>query len=115
MADGMHLANARDVPEAHVYETWRGRRNTAIVEEVQSMPLVMAVGGATVHAVLLAIFVDAGLPAWRVASVGAAFVVFTAMQRVMVRKARQERCIEVPFVALSVGAQLFVVTSAALT
>ncbi|HEY1557194.1 MAG TPA: HAMP domain-containing sensor histidine kinase [Kofleriaceae bacterium] len=116
MDDGMRLANARDVAEpARAYETWRGRRNSYLVEEVQTMPLAVVIGGAAVHATLIAILAHAGVATWRVALVGVAFVVFTAAQRLIVHKAREERCIEGAFVAISVGAQLFVVTSATVT
>ena len=114
--DGMQLAITRDVPEpARAYDAWRGRRNSYLVEEVQSMPLAVVIGGCAVHASLIAILAHAGVPTWRVAIVGVAFVVFMAAQRLIIHKAREERCIEGAFVAISVGAQLLVVTNATVT
>ncbi|HTR52477.1 MAG TPA: HAMP domain-containing sensor histidine kinase [Kofleriaceae bacterium] len=116
MDDGMHLAVARDVPEpARELDAWRGRRNSFIVEEVQGMPLAIALGGCCVHATMLAIFWHAGLAPWRIAVVGGVFTVFMSVQRLYIHKALVQRCIEGAFVAISVGAQLMIVTSAALT
>ena len=117
MDDGMHLAVARDVPPepARELDAWRGRRNSFMLEEVQAMPRIVAFGGAAVHATMLAILWHAGVASWRLAIVGGAFALFMAAQRLVIRKARRERCIEGAFVGISVGAQLMVVTSGGLT
>ncbi|HUJ59195.1 MAG TPA: HAMP domain-containing sensor histidine kinase [Kofleriaceae bacterium] len=96
-------------------EVWRGQRNLFLLEEVQGMPRWLMGVGAALHLLVLGILVHAGYPTWRVIAVGLVFVVFAAVQRTFARHARQARCIEGAFIAINVGAQLFVVGSAALT
>jgi signal transduction histidine kinase len=123
MNGGTEIAPADLVPELRApddriprgIDVWRGRRNSYFIEEVQAMPIWVTIVGGTVHAGLLALLAHAGAPLWRIIAVGVAWVSFMGMQRVIVRKARIERCIEGSFVAVSVGAQLFVVTTTALT
>jgi signal transduction histidine kinase len=114
MLGGTDLATARGVSEP-AFDVWRGRRNTYLMEEVQAMPVAMIVTGGAVHAAMLTIFAFAGLPAWRLVAVGTLWASFMVGHRLIVRKARAEGCIESAFVAVSVGAQLFVVSCAALT
>ena len=114
MLGGTDLANARGVTEP-AFDVWRGRRNTFLMEEVQAMPVALIVTGGAVHTALLAILAVAGVSTWRVVTIGALWAAFMGAQRLIVRKARAEGCIETSFVAVSVGAQMFVVGCATLT
>jgi signal transduction histidine kinase len=116
MADGTQLARFRDVPErARVMDAWRGRQNSYFLDEIQAMPTWVAIVGGLVHAALLCILSEAGLAGWRIASVAVLWVVFMAAQRLIVHKARAEACIDGAIAAVSIGAQLFVVSTATLT
>jgi signal transduction histidine kinase len=116
MSGGMDLAPERNVPEpARTMDAWRGRRNSFFLEDVQSMPSWIIMVGGAVHASMLALMTDVGMPVWRIAGIAALWVVFMVLQRVVVRKAAADGCIEPAFVAVSVGAQLFIVGSAAIS
>ena len=79
------------------------------------MPTVMIAAGGATQAAMLAIFAQAGLAAWRVSCVGSMWVAFITLQRLVIRKTRAGAAIQASLVAVSVGAQIMVVVSAALT
>src|SRR5512142_1483460 len=111
MDGGTHLASDRDVQG---FDAWRGRRNSFFLEEAQ-MPLSLLLTATGVNLAILAILEHAGVAPWRLLTVAAIFAAFMGLQRFVIAKAREERCIDHAFVVVSIGAQLFVVTSAALT
>lgn len=114
-APGTMLATDPGVLDSTHADLWRGRRNLYFLEGSQALTRRAMIGGAVVHAAVLAILVGAGYPPWRIVVVGALYVAFVAMQRVFTVKARATKCIEGAFIAINVGAQLFVVGSAALS
>lgn len=113
---GTTLATQPVVPETpRPADVWRGRRNSYFLEEARTVARWAMLVGAVVHAAIIAILWDADYPAWRWVAIGAVYIVFMGLQRVLIRKARQEQCIEVSFTAINIAAQLFVVGSATLT
>jgi signal transduction histidine kinase len=91
------------------------RRTVYLMQEARAMRPWVMLAGAGVHAVMIAILLHGGIPAWRVIGVGALYVSFATLQRAFIRKMLDERCIEQAFIAVNIGAQLMVVGSATLT
>src|SRR5437899_2950059 len=111
MDGGTHLAGDRDV---HGFEAWRGRRNSYFLEEAH-LPTAVLLGASAVNVAILAILEHAGVAPWRLVTVAAVFAAFMVLQRLVMVRAREVRCVDHAFVVVSIGAQIFVVTSAALT
>src|SRR3954471_20681998 len=109
---GTTLAHEGSVSERPA-ETWRGRRNRYFVEEAANMSRFAMAMGAVVHASVLLILLDGGVPSWRVAICGGLFALFAVLQRVFARRTRSEpNCIESALVVTNIAAQVFVVGSA---
>jgi signal transduction histidine kinase len=114
-AAGTTLAAATAVTEQRPTDVWRGRRNFFFAEEARTASKWAMAIGALVHAAAVGMLLLAEYPTWRVASVGGLYLVFAAIQRTLVNRADDSRCIEGSMLAMNLCAQLFVVTCAALT
>src|SRR5262245_13482361 len=117
-SSGTTLANGRlvsDTQPQRPMDVWRGRRNFFFVEEARIVSK-WAIGlGAFVHAAVIALLIAAEYPPWRIVSIGAAYVVFGIVQRFIISRGQDERCIETSFIGMNVTAQVFVTCWAALT
>jgi signal transduction histidine kinase len=83
--------------------------------ETRSMPRKLAAISALFHVAMIAILAEAGLPWWRIAGVGGLFVTFMVLQRLVIARVRDARCIDSAFLCIAFGAQLFVVGNVVLT
>src|SRR4051812_43480025 len=106
-------ASVSDAPRPA--DVWRGRRNLYFIEEARTMSRWMVLAGGVVHFAVIAIFLSAHYPLWRVVAMGALYCLFGALQRFIVKRSMREDCVEASFVGLNVTAQLFVTVFAALT
>jgi signal transduction histidine kinase len=97
-------------------DIWRGHRNRFFVEAAKTSKLrvTMAVG-ALLHVAIISIMIASGYPTWRALTVGGLFFLFNGVRHGLVAYARDNACVEVAFVGINIAAQLFVVSSAALT
>ncbi len=91
------------------------RRWLFFMQEARAVRPWIALAGALVHAVMIAILLHGGIELWRVLGVGGLFATFMAIQRVFIMRTVDERCVETAFIATNIGAQLMVVGSATLT
>lgn len=114
---GTTLAQDAPVAEATHKSTdiWRGRRNFFFIEEARTMSRLAMLVGAFVHAAALTMLAVSDYPMWRVLALGGLYVVFTGCQRMFVTRAHEKECIEPSFIGMSLGAQVFVVSTVALT
>jgi signal transduction histidine kinase len=85
------------------------------MQEARAVHPWVMLGGAIVHATVLAILVHAGADAWRIVTVGASYLAFATGQRFLSRKVADEQCVEAAFIAMNIGAQLMVVCNATVT
>ena len=114
-AAGTTLANSTAVPEPRPADVWRGRRNHFFIEEARSVTRWAMLLGAAIHAALILILAHAEYPTWRIVGVGAAYLTFATLQRFIIKRAQDERCLEASMIGMNVAAQLFVVGCASLT
>jgi signal transduction histidine kinase len=114
---GTTLATGASVPDSpRPADIWRGRRNMFFLEEARMVSRRAMALGAAVHAVVIAIFAQAGYPTWRVVALGGIYLVFVALQRTFISRAqREERCVEASVIGINVASQLFVVSCATIT
>jgi len=96
-------------------DVWRRQRDRYLVEAGPRHSKLALLTGAGVHTVLLCILAHGGYASWRIAAIAGLFVVFSFAQRVFVGTSRTTQSLERSFISINLSAQLFVVSSAALT
>src|SRR5262245_7009967 len=113
---GTSLANRASVPESpRPADVWRGRRNVLFVEEARRFSRWAIALGAFVHAAIIAIMIVDEYPSWRVIALASMYVGFATCQRLFVRRAADEKCVEASFIGINLTSQLFIISSAAIT
>jgi signal transduction histidine kinase len=90
-------------------------RNAYMLANARSTMHKGFIVGAGLTLAMLGLLLHAGFPAWRVAAMGACYVVFMTVQRVMVLRTPSAEAVEDRFVRMNVLAQLFMSTQATLT
>ncbi len=102
-------------PASNPETVWRGHRNQFFIEEARTTSRTMMGLGCIVQAGAFALFFLGGYPTWRVASLIALWIVFFAVQRVLLLPIQDPARAEGAFIRMNIAAQLFVVGSAALS
>lgn len=116
--DGTSLATpalvaTRELPSSP--ETvWRGHRNQFFAEEAGRTAKKTLWIGCAVQFAVVALFVHAGYATWRVFALTAIYAAFAVIQRLLL-PVREHHRVETAFIRMNLLAQLFVVSSAAVT
>jgi signal transduction histidine kinase len=119
-ATGTSLARNHSVPDAAARSpspdaVWRDHRNQFFIQEANNTTRTTVGLGCFVQIASIAIFAHADYPAWRVWVLGALYLAFAIGHKVIVHPVRDPQRVESAFIRMSVIAQLFVVSSAAVT
>lgn len=118
---GTSLAHAGAVADPSMTATtpetvWRGQRNQFFFEEARKTSRVMMGLGCLVQASVFALFFAGGYPLWRIGSVGALYVGFFIVHRLILRPGVDHPSkVEGSFIRMSIAAQVFTCGSAAVT
>ncbi len=97
-------------------EVWRRNRDQFFIKESSNTSSKMIGFGICVQATIVAIVAAAGYATWRVCALAGMYVVFALAHRVLVSQTvRRGRTVDSTFIWMNVTAQIFVVSSAALT
>jgi signal transduction histidine kinase len=91
------------------------KRNAFIVHGARSASRWMLLFGAIVQVATIGVFLNAGVPLWRLAALLALFAAFSGMQRLTARKVAASSCFDRWFMVTNLSSQIYVVSSAALT
>ena len=93
---------------------WRDHRNQFFLEEARKTTRLTIGLGMFVQVSTLGLFIHAGYPTWRIATIAALYVMFALAHKLIIKPVREAGRIETAFIYMGVVAQLFVVGSASL-
>jgi signal transduction histidine kinase len=112
---GTSLATAPSVGDPRPADVWRGQRNRFLIEDARTTgQWIHAVGGAVQLGAML-IFLDAGYPGWRIATVVAVYCSFTLLQKAWIRSAHDTMSFDRVFIGTNLSAQTMVTVIVGLT
>src|SRR5947207_2098370 len=111
--DGTVMARDRSVQQPDA--VWRTQRDRFFLNEARGTTRLMVAAGVLFQGSIIAMFVGAGYPGWRIGAMGGIYAAFIAGHRLIIGRAREPQCVESSFIAMNVAAQLYVVGTAALT
>ncbi|MDX2092494.1 MAG: HAMP domain-containing sensor histidine kinase [Kofleriaceae bacterium] len=94
---------------------WRDHRNQVFVAEVRETSRLTIGLGCLVQLATLGILVLADFPLWRVIAMASLYVAFAVLHRIIVRPMSDSGRVEAAVISISVIAQVFVVSSTALS
>lgn len=124
--DGTSLANTQDVanpqpcPEPMTLRSateaaWRRQRDLFFVHEAGKTSRKMLGLGLLVQGLTFGVLVAAEYPTWRILTLLGLYLAFMFSHRAIMRSQMKGECVSHAFILMSVAAQIFVVSSAALT
>ncbi len=120
MSAGTSMATPRPVPPDLVSRSaacdavWRDHRNQFFLEEARKTTRLTIGLGMFVQLTVIALFVHAGYPSWRIGMIAALYLMFALAHKLIIRPVRESGRVETAFIYMGIVAQLFVVGSAAL-
>ena len=115
-AAGTSLAPGRRMADLAVAgEVWRVHRNRLFLASARRNHILMMLGGGMFQAGVIVALGVGGLETWRLIGLGAAFVVFSGAQRIIVRTLHDPARLDTAFFRVALTAQVFLVTCLALT
>jgi len=118
---GMNLALPPSVPpDLHgraesCNAIWRDHRDAFFRQEISKTSRIMISLGCLVQLGVLGLFVHADYPLWRVVALAGLYGAFAIGHRVVLQPLKAQGRVEASVIAMTVLAQLFVVSSSALT
>ena len=112
---GTTLAPEPGVSASRPTDVWRHKRDQLLVEDARHTSRWMMLFGALIHLAVVGVLFEADYPLWRVIACGAAFVIFTATQKGLIRYARACQRIDAAIIGINVSAQIYIVGCATLT
>ena len=117
---GTSLAHEPAVPAELVKSTspdavWRDHRNQFFVEEARKTTRLVIGLGCIVQLAVLGVFLHADYAVWRVGAIAGMYGVFAIVHKLIVRPVQDPQRVETAFIRMSVVAQVFLVSSAAVT
>lgn len=98
-------------------EVWRAQRDKFFLEDSDATAKKMFGLGVVLQIVIVGMFAHAGFPTWRIVALAVSYVLFVAVHRLLVIRARRDpdHPIDQTFIAINVSSQLFLVGGAVLT
>src|ERR1700750_2127947 len=105
---GTSLAPATSVGDPRPADVWRGQRNRFLIEDARTTGQWLHVFGGFVQLLILALFLDADYPTWRVAAAAGVFVTFTLIQKAWIRSAHDALSFDRVFIGINLSAQTMV-------
>jgi len=112
---GTPLATPTAVSAPVLDATWRTNRDRFFVDEARNTTRFAMLGGLATQLAVYAVFLHAGYPLVRVATLAGIWFAFAISHRLIIRATRNTERVETAFIAMNVAAQAFIVGSTAVS